>query len=269
MANKKESSKKKKSKKNKIIIFSVLGCLALIFCIIASSVGILVSASAIPLKGSGRLETEEREVDDFNKVIFEGKGELKISQGFDESLTIEAEDNILSEIETEMDNNTLIIRPKKDFPYLLGRNIKNTKPMIFNLQVKDLQEIRTAGDTSISTNRLIGKNLKVKLAGKGKATLHNINVADFNLSTSGSSDVSIDGFTINQQITITGQGSYKAENFTSRKTQVEITGSGNAEVVAHNELVVDIIGSGNITYIGDPKNIDQDITGNGKVERKE
>lgn len=266
MANK---NKKERSKKNKIILFSILGCLALTICLIASSLGILVSVSAIPLNGSGNVETEEREVSNFNEVIFEGKGELEISQGFDESLTIEAEDNIISEIETKIDNKKLIIRPKRDLPYVLGRNIKNTKPMIFKLQVKDLEKIRSVGDTSISTNRLIGKNLNIILAKKGKADLRNLNIANFTLSTSGSSDVTVNGFTISQKITITGEGSYLAKDFTSRNTQVKITDSGNAEVVAHNELIVDLIGSGNITYIGNPKNIDQNITGTGKVERKQ
>ena len=50
--------------------------------------------------GSGQVVTETREVSNFNAVEFTSFGDLTIQQGERESLTIEAEDNVLREIET-------------------------------------------------------------------------------------------------------------------------------------------------------------------------
>src|SRR5512134_3419247 len=50
--------------------------------------------------GSGNVITQTREVGDFDKVSFSSFGELTIQQGESESLSIEAEDNVLAEIET-------------------------------------------------------------------------------------------------------------------------------------------------------------------------
>ena len=66
------------------------------------------------VRGSGDVVTETRAVSGFDQVSLSGQGELIVTQGDQESLEIEAEDNIIAVIETEVRGNTLYIGIKEN-----------------------------------------------------------------------------------------------------------------------------------------------------------
>ena len=76
---------------------------------------LLLSACGIDVvTGSGHLATETRSVSGFDQVELAIRGELIITQGDQESLEIEAEDNLLDYIETTTYGDTLVIGLKRD-----------------------------------------------------------------------------------------------------------------------------------------------------------
>jgi hypothetical protein len=70
--------------------------------------------------GSREVLWEQREVGDFDRVVFSSIGELSIVQGDTESLTIQAESNVLQRIVTEVRGNVLHIEMKTSFPWMWG-----------------------------------------------------------------------------------------------------------------------------------------------------
>lgn len=60
-------------------------------------------------QGSGNVTNETRDVSSFSEVALHGTGNLTIKQTGSESLTIEAEDNVLPHIQTDVKNNRLTI----------------------------------------------------------------------------------------------------------------------------------------------------------------
>jgi hypothetical protein len=61
------------------------------------------------VSGSGVVISQSWEVEGFNRIEMSGIGTLYITQGEVESLKIEAEDNILPKIKSEVQNETLSI----------------------------------------------------------------------------------------------------------------------------------------------------------------
>ena len=59
------------------------------------------------IKGSGNVVTEERDVSGFDRVALSGFGEVIITQGDKESLTVETDDNLMRYIETKVRGGTL------------------------------------------------------------------------------------------------------------------------------------------------------------------
>ncbi|HEX3014576.1 MAG TPA: DUF2807 domain-containing protein, partial [Methanobacterium sp.] len=59
--------------------------------------------------GSGNVMNQSQNVSGFNQVSVDGSGTLIITQGDKESLTVEAEDNVLPNIKTNVNNNVLTI----------------------------------------------------------------------------------------------------------------------------------------------------------------
>ena len=63
-------------------------------CAASLAVLLVVSACGV-VGGSGKVETETRQVSGFTAIDLTGTGEVTIEQGETESLTIEADDNVL------------------------------------------------------------------------------------------------------------------------------------------------------------------------------
>ena len=87
--------------------------------------------------GSGNVVSETRPVRDFNEVQLAGVGTLLIASGDAEALTIEAEDNLLPKIRTDVRGGRLIIGPEQDW---LGA-FRPTKPITYRVTVRKLNAV--------------------------------------------------------------------------------------------------------------------------------
>lgn len=208
--------------------------------------GIGMSACTIPLRyyeeGSGVLVTEQRDVSGFDRVSFEGFGTLIITQGSEESLTIEAEDNILPRIETRVRGGTLEI----GFDTTRWQDIvRPTKSITYTLTVITLDGIALSGAGSIEAKGIDAERFDVELSGAGS--------------------IEISGYAGTQEINVSGAGSYDSRELQSERIDVNISGAGSAIVWATESLGVNISGVGNVSYYGDPQ-VRESISGLGNVK---
>ncbi|OGO16907.1 MAG: hypothetical protein A2Z14_01960 [Chloroflexi bacterium RBG_16_48_8] len=63
---------------------------------------VLISCDIQTIQGSRNIITEARDVGGFNRIELEGMGKVILTQGEEESLTIEADDNLMEYITTEV-----------------------------------------------------------------------------------------------------------------------------------------------------------------------
>ncbi|MCJ7665330.1 MAG: hypothetical protein MUO59_01175, partial [Actinobacteria bacterium] len=78
----------KKSRKSKILKIVLLTVIVSVLAITAASCKWTIGA----VRGSGNMETEEREVSGFDEIYFSGIGSIIIEQGDKESLRVEGDD---------------------------------------------------------------------------------------------------------------------------------------------------------------------------------
>jgi hypothetical protein len=209
------------------------------------------------VRGSGNVTSETRAVSGFSAVALSGTGDLIITQGNQEGLTIEAEDNILPYIETEVRGSTLYIGYKNNV------GVSPTRPVKFALQVKDLNSASISGSGSIATNQFKTDHLDVAISGSGNADLQNLELNRLKVSLSGSGNIDAAGKTSSQEIFISGSGKYRGGDLHSSQASVTVSGSGNLTVWADESLDAHISGSGTVSYYGQPR-ISQSISGSGK-----
>jgi len=191
--------------------------------------------------GSGEVRTESRQVSGFTAVELQGFGDMAIEQTGTESLTIEAEDNILPKLTSDVSGGTLRLGIKPN------TSLQTTKPIKYRLTVKDL--------TGVS------------ISGSGSASAPKITTSRFTAQVKGSGTITIGGTADTQEIIIAGAGKYLAAELASKTATATITGVGDAEVMVADQLRVKIIGSGSLTYYGNPT-VDQSIIGSGRVIKK-
>lgn len=230
---------KLKSAKNVISLVLTI-CFVSILLITISSCKISI------VRGSGNVISEDRAVSTLSKVSVSGSGNLFIEQGDEESLTIEAEDNILPLIITKVSGSTLTIGFK------LGTNVSTTKSIEFHLKVKDLESISTTGSGNVNCSGLITDRLTIKTTGSGNVDMSNLKTDSIDIDSTGSGDFILAGNTDNLEITATGSGNYNAGDLESKQCKIEATGSGDLTVNVNDVLDVFIGGSGNVSYMGNP-----------------
>ncbi len=210
------------------------------------------------VRGSGDITTEERDVSNFHKVHLSGVGNLIITQGEDESLTIEADDNIIPLIETDVFGERLTISFKRGYNFIPSAKIK------FHLTVVDLDEISLSGAGDIDCEDFETESLEFKVSGAGDLNF-DASAERIGVDLSGAGNINLSGKVDSQDVEISGAGKYNGENLESKKCEITVSGAGSATVNVSEELGVEINGVGNVYYIGTPQ-ITQDISGLGRVK---
>lgn len=266
---------------------------------------LLASCGFQSVSGSGKVIAETRDISGFTAVTLEGIGEVTIEQGTRESLTIEAEDNLIEYFDITVKNSTLIIGIKDEYQTV---SLQPTQPVKFQVTVRDLEAVTLAGSGSITTGDLETTNFDISLLGSGHITTGNLTTEAVTINLAGSGNISIGKVTANslssstlgsggitiekltadsvdvsipgsgdltltgtvgdQQIDIRGSGSYEASGLQSESATISIAGSGDVFLAVSDSLNVDILGSGDVTYSGQPT-VETNIAGSGDVSRVE
>jgi hypothetical protein len=212
------------------------------------------------LQGSGNVKSESRDVHDFNRVELDGIGTLNITQGSSESLTVQAEDNLLPRIGSTVQGGTLTLAP------LPGTNIRPTKPIVYDLTVKQLRAIDVSGAGETSATGLSSDQLDLSVSGAGRMSSSGMTSSALTVHISGSGTVTVSGQAPRQTVSISGAGRYTATDLSSQQATVDVSGAGSAQVNVSDSLRASVSGAGRVSYKGSPS-VQQDVSGAGSVTR--
>jgi hypothetical protein len=227
----------------------------------ASSLACSFIAGWPGVRGSGKVAEEERSVSDFTGVALSGIGNLYIEVGDEEALRIEAEDNLLPYLETEVRGTTLEITTRENV------NLLPLRPVNFYLTVKALDTITVSGSGHAEAPGLQAEQFFATVSGSGSVKMAGLEAEALNATISGSGGLDIAGGEVEMQdITLSGSGKYEAKGMESAEADVRLSGSGSATVRVRDRLDVTISGSGSVRYVGDPI-VRETVSGSGGVSQ--
>jgi hypothetical protein len=212
------------------------------------------------IRGNGNVKTEQRSVGSFNGVASHGSFNVYVSSG-EQSVKIEAEDNLLPYIETYVDGNTLHVQTKDDVWLRPSRQVK-----IF-VSAPDFSSIRSYGSGDIIGQSRITDSSKLELGVNGSADIKmDVDAPEIETEVNGSGDIDLKGETKSFKSEIHGSGNVRAMDLQSENTTVKIYGSGDADVFASIKLDVHVAGSGDVRYKGNAQT-SSSIAGSGSVKK--
>lgn len=212
--------------------------------------------------GSGKVVKETREVSGYDAIELYGVGDATIVQGDNEGVIIEAEDNLLPYLVTEVIGGELRIGFKNEG---VRYSYQPTKPIKYTIQVKDIARIRLTGSANVNSDKLESSKLDIDVSGSGKINIQDLKTDSMKVGVSGSGDFQVAGVATEQSIKISGSSNYKAADLECVNVTVNVTGSGNVTIWAKESLDVQLSGSSNISYYGSPK-VTQSVTGSAKIK---
>jgi len=215
----------------------------------------------------GDVTTETREVSDFDRVALAGFGDMVITQGDEESLTIEASPEILGRIETDVKDGKLTIRFSRSWLDWIGEVLASGfigMRVRYDLAVKELAGLAITGAGRVQGANITADHLALELRGAGQLSIESLEAERLKIDLSGAGQIKVGGRVTEQTINITGAGSYDAPDLESQRAKATLTGLGGATLWVVEDLEATIRSVGSVSYYGAPK-VSKSITGIGSL----
>src|SRR5688572_5582989 len=190
--------------------------------------------------GSGNVTSETRDVSGFHGVDVSGVFDVEIVAQKEFSVQVEADDNLLEYIKTEVDDGILEIST--------SRKIKSSEMLKVRIGAPDIDNLSTSGVAKISLVDLKNEGLKVDSSGASKMTLA--------------------GETDKLMIDVSGAAKIDAEGLRSRAASVDSSGASKISVFATDSVRVKASGASKITYTGGATDVVSKTSGAGSVTPK-
>lgn len=231
--------------------------------------GLLLSACGPDIaEGSGNVIVEERKVGNFTKISLSGYGEVIITQGTQESVAVEIDDNLTKYVKTQVKNGTLQLGLTNNVgltPGETGKTFLNpTEMVVFHVTAIKVTEIQIAAVGTITVPELNADQLKLVAMGPGNIVVESLTANDLTVVLSGEGNAQVAGKVQRQFVENRGTGNYTAPDLESQSAYVSLMSLGGAVVWALETLNARIAYEGNVEFYGDPI-ITLDITGAGQV----
>jgi hypothetical protein len=214
------------------------------------------------VRGNGNIRTESRNVSSFNRVNVHGNIKVYVSQGSEQPVRIEGDENLLPYVEIVERGNEITVRSKE------GYNLNPSEDMKIYLTAPVYKSIDVSGSCDIIGQTKIDndENLKLEVSGAGDIRM-DVTVPEVKAKISGSGTVDLKGETRKFDLDLTGAGKAHCYDLLSENTTVDISGAGDAEVFASVKLDAEVSGAGTIKYKGNAKNVKQQVSGAGSVRK--
>jgi hypothetical protein len=238
-------------------ILMVLSVLALVSC--SSSPSLVLGQTTI--RGSGVLATEVRTVNPgCDQVVFEVAANLRVELNAQESLRIEAEDNLLGYLEDNVVGSTLQIQDAG------GVDLHPTLPIEIDLAIAQLDELTHSGVGNVDILDPVSPHFSLTLTGVGELNALNYSGQTLDATLAGVGEIRVSGSVDSQTVTVSGVGEYEGAGLASVDAVVTVSSIGSATVRVSGTLDVTISGAGTVYYIGNPV-ITSNITGGGSLQK--
>jgi hypothetical protein len=193
------------------------------------------------IRGSGNRKTEKRDLGSFKSIEATGAFEVNIACQQPQSFEIEADDNLLPIIKTDVGDGVLRIHSDESY--------NPSKPIAVRISVPDLEKFTSAGAGDVHISGVKNDQLV--------------------LSNTGAANIEASGQTKYVEISTSGAGNIEASNLHAERAKITVSGAANVDVYASQQLDISVSGIGSVTYSGNPPVVHKSVSGIGTVNKKE
>jgi hypothetical protein len=210
--------------------------------------------------GHGKVVTKERNINSFTGVKVSSGIDVFLKQGDNETVSVEADENLHEYILTEVRNGVLNVYSEY--------NIRDAERKRVYVTIKEVNSVRTTsagnviGESPINSNRL-----EISASSAGDIKLE-INAKNVNVDISSSGDITLSGVTDMLRADLSSAGDLNAFDLKTREADVSVSSAGDADVNVSERITARASSAGDIHYKGDPKYVDAHSSSAGGIHRR-
>lgn len=183
-----------------------------------------------------------------------------ISEG-ETSVRVEADENLLPYIITELRDNWLEIKLENNISIKSQNDVKIyiTTPSLTNISVAGSGDVTATGDFDS------GKKAAYSIAGSGDITMV-VNAPRVEADIAGSGNLKLTGMTRDLDVKIAGSGNFEGNDLKAENAKVKIAGSDDVFLFADVNLDAKVVGSGSVKYRGNAT-VNRKVVGSGSISK--
>lgn len=211
------------------------------------------------IRGDGNVVKQERTVSSFSGIEVGGAFKVFLSQGDSETLFVEADENLLDVISTEVRGSKLKITTTEDIKDSKALNIYITFKMIDNLDISGACQLK-------GENKFKLEDLSLDCSGASDVSLK-MSANDIELDCSGASQVELYGTGESFMLDLSGASGMDASDFEVKTCEADVSGASHGKIHVSSELSAEVSGAGSLKYSGDPIIKNHDVSGAGSLRK--
>ena len=231
-------------------------------------------------------KSENRSVSGFTGINASNTFDIKVTKGNSEKLTIEADNDVMQFVRSEVKNGILHLYLDNS-----AGNIRDVKTLKATIVMKNLDNVVLSGACKLTANDVFTSDkfkidcsgvsnltvnvntgqLSIETSGAAKIQIKanvsgnsNLNVsgvsqikgelktADMKINSSGASLVELAGSATNIKLDLSGTARINAGNFAVKNANIDSSGASNATVNVFDTLKVNSSGTATVNYKGSP-----------------
>jgi len=180
---------------------------------------------------------KQRDVTEFHAIENHAVCDLLVTVGKPCAVTVQAEENVIPQVVTEIKGGTLIIT--------LDRNLNVSTPVRVSIMMPKLDKFTNSGVGTAKIDGLRESFLSIQESGAGS------------LSATGTADM--------VDLTLSGVGNADLKDLRAKAVTALLSGTGSAKVNASQSLSATVSGIGKLNYWGNPPKVQKNVTGLGTI----
>lgn len=212
----------------------------------------------IGVKGNRNVISEDRLISaDFEIINVKQGINLYLTQGNQTDINVEADENIMDLLITEVKNNELNIYFEKNVNQAKARNVY--------LTAKSISKINTSSGASVkSENTIQATSLNLE-SSSGSSIKIRANADEIKSESSSGSTISIFGKSETFSANASSGSSINANELKTVDAIAKVSSGANIDVNVTGKLTAKASSGGSIDYEGNPKDLDKETSSGGSV----
>ena len=211
--------------------------------------------------GSGDLVKATRSVQPFTTVSASGGVEVEITRGSSQQVIVEADDNVIDDVETKVINGQLKISMEDGIDY------DNVHVKIF-ITAREITKISSAASADVKVAGVLESRNKIELkASSGSSIKAQVDAPQADADASSGAEIDVTGKTRTFKVQASSGAAIEAFDLLSEDTFAEASSGGKVDVHASVKLDAKASSGGSVSYRGPAVTVTKESSG-GSIKKE-
>ncbi len=213
------------------------------------------------IKGNRNVVSEDRKItSNFTEIKVSQGIQVFLTQGNDIEINVEADENIIDLLITEVNGDVLKIYFDKNVSRAKAKNVYLTVDKITRIKVSSGAHVKSEGTIRAKTLKLSSTS--------GSGLKLNLNATEVICSTSSGADVKLTGTTESFSGSASSGSHIDADDLLSKTSKAKVSSGAGISLHASEELNAKASSGGSISYKGNPTVLNKSKSSGGSISNR-